>query len=158
LRVSFGPVASYEDGAAGLMVSPGPASGDLYGNSAATSGMGTDALGPVLSIQSGMPDNESMVFEIFQTDGATLGAAEGATDVVLAVTGLPTTIQFQLTAEDKNGAPLGMATATTGDTPVDVSSLIPGEIHRLTVEAITGPLTPQVLSYTHVCLGYDPVP
>ena len=156
--MSFGPVASYEDGAAGLLVLPGATSGDLYGNAAATSGMGTDALGPVLSIEGGLPDNESMIFEFFQTDGATLGAAEGVTDVVLGVTGLPTSITFLLTAEDKDGAPLGMATATTGDTPVDVSNLIAGEIHRLTIEATTGPVTPQVLFYTHTCLGYDPVP
>ena len=119
--------------------------------------MGTDGIGNVLSIESGTP-NESMVFQIFRTNGTTLGAAEGATDMTLQVSGLPGTIVFALSAEDKNGTALGSATATTGSSPIDVSALISGEIHKLTVEATSGRVTPFFLSYTHVCLGYAPTP
>ena len=156
LRVDFGPPeVSYEEATGGLLVTPGPGSGDLYGDAAI--GMGTDAVGNVLSIESGTP-NESIVFQIFRSDGTTLGAAEGATDMTLQVSGLPGTIVFALFAEDKTGTALGSATATTGGSPIDVSALIPGEIHKLTVEATSGRVTPFFLDYTHVCLGYTPAP
>jgi len=155
LRVTFSGKTSYEEATGGLLVTPGPDSGLLYGN--VGNGMGTDAIGPVLSIQSGTP-NESMVFQIFRTNGTNLGAAEGAINMTLQVSGLPGTIVFALSAEDKDGTALGTATATTGGSPINVSALISGEIHKLTVEATSGPVTPFFLDYTHVCLGYTPAP
>ncbi|MBW2587933.1 MAG: hypothetical protein JRD92_13455, partial [Deltaproteobacteria bacterium] len=151
LKVSIGPVTVYEDVAAGLQVTPGLGSGNLYGSP--TIGMGTDAIGNVRSIQSGDP-NESIVLEIFRSDGSSLGAPEGALDVVLTVSGLPTTTEFDLFAEDKDGNNLGSATARTGDSPVDVSGLISGAIHKLTIEATTNSVSILGVSYTHLCLGY----
>jgi hypothetical protein len=36
--------------------------------------------------------------------------------------------------------------------------LIPGEIHRLTIEATTDAVIINGIDYTHVCLGYTPTP
>jgi hypothetical protein len=101
-----------------------------------------------------MSFNESLVFQIFRSNGATLGAAEGATNVVLRVNGASTTT-FTLSAQDKNGLDLGSAATTIGNRTVDVSALIPGEIHTLSIEAtgsaaviLTG------IDYTNLCLGY----
>jgi hypothetical protein len=120
--------------------------------------MGTTALGNPRSIQPGMSFNESLVFQIFRSDGVTLGAAEGATDVVLRVNGASAT-SFTLSAQDKDGANLGSAVTTIGNRTVNVSALIPGEIHTLSIEAtgsaaviLTG------IDYTNLCLGYTPAP
>jgi hypothetical protein len=149
-----GFVTVYEVVASGLRVTPGAGSGNLLGDE--TVGMGTDAINNPRSIESGDP-NESIVFEIFRSDGDVLGAAEGATDVVLTVNGAGTTA-FNLTAEDKNGVDLGSASTTIGTRTVDVSALILGEIHKLTIEATTAAVIINGLDYTHVCLGYTPAP
>jgi len=148
--VTFGPESSYEDVAAGLQATPG--SGNLYAN--ATTGMGTDAIGNVLSIQSGSP-NESIVLEIFRSSSVVLLAPEGATDVMLFVDGASST-GFSLAAEDKDGVSLGSAPTTSGTKTVDVSALISGEIHKLTIEATSSSVIIVGLDYTHVCLGYTP--
>jgi hypothetical protein len=148
-----GPVSSYEVATAGLQVTPGPGSGNLFGD--ALVGMGTDAIGNPRSIIGGDPINESVVFQIFRTDGVTLGAAEGAIDVVLMVNGLISTV-FSLAAEDKDGVELGSADVAIGTKTIDVSALIPGEIHKLTVEATGAAVILKGIDYTHVCLGYTP--
>jgi hypothetical protein len=149
-----GFVTVYEVATAGLRVTPGVGSGNLLGDE--TVGMGTDAIGNPRSIESGAP-NESIVFEIFRSDGAVLGAAENATDVVLTVNGAGSTA-FSLAAEDKNGVDLGSASTTIGSRTINVSALIPGEIHRLTIEATTDAVIINGIDYTHVCLGYTPTP
>jgi hypothetical protein len=148
-----GFVLSYEVAAAGLLVTPGPTSGNLLGD--ASVGMGTDALGNARSIQDGAP-NESMVFEIFRSDGLSRGAPEGAINMTITVLGLPTSNEILLSAEDKVGKALGSATTTIAVQTIDVSALIPGEIHRLTVEATSGATILRGIGYTHVCLGYTP--
>jgi hypothetical protein len=123
--------------------------------------MGTDAnMSNVLSIQSGTP-NESIIFQIFRSNGVVLdlGAPDGATDVTLFVGGLPTTTEFELSAENKDGDPLGgpgPTTTTIGNGTIDVSTLIPGEIHKLTIEATSNPVSLKGIDYTAVCLGYAP--
>jgi hypothetical protein len=154
--VNFGPLSSYEVATAGLQVTPG--SGFLY--AADPTGMGTSAIGNVLSIQSGTP-NESIIFQVFRSNGLALdlGAPEGATDVTLFVGGLPTTTQFELSAEDKDGNALGgpgPTTTTVGNGTIDVSALIPGAIHKLTIEATTNNVSIKGIDYTAVCLGYTP--
>jgi len=148
---------SYEVVSAGLEVTPGPDSGAL---SILTGGAGTNAIGPAGSIEpigsSGNPANESIVFQVYRSDGINLGAPEGATDVMLMVNGAGST-SFTLTAEDKDGLPLGSAPTTVSASPVDVSALIPGEIHKLTVEATGGAVIVTGIAYTHVCLGSTPV-
>ena len=156
---SFSPAnsltASFDDPATGLRVAAGASSGllgiDGVGN------MGTTMLGPSFSIQPGVMFNESVVFEIFQSDGATLGAAEGATGVLLLVNGASATV-FTLSAQDKNGGDLGTTSTTIGNRTVDVSALLPGEIHSLTIEATGGPVILTGIDYTNVCLGYTPTP
>jgi hypothetical protein len=147
--------ASFDDPATGLRGSAGASSGllgvDGVGN------MGTTALGPSFSIQSGAMFNESIVFQIFQSDGVSLGAAEGATDVVLFVNGAGTTV-FSLSAQDKDGGDLGTVATTIGNRTVDVSALLPGEIHTLTVEATGAGVILTGIDYTNVCLGYTPTP
>jgi hypothetical protein len=150
-----GGVPSYQVATAGLRVTPGPGSGNVFGDD--TVGMGTTAIGNPRSIQPGTP-NESVIFQIFRSDGLVLGDPEGATDVTLFLNGGGTT-QFTLSAEDKDGGDLGTVVTTIGTKTVDVSALIPGEIHSLTIEA-TG-LAGVILigiDYTHVCLGYTPTP
>ena len=156
LKVNTGGfVLSYEVAAAGLLVTPGLLSGSLLGD--ASVGMGTDALGNPRSIQAG-PPNEMLVFEIFRSDGVFLGVPEGANDMTITVGGLPTTNEILLSAEDKDGNALGSATTTIAIRTIDVAALIPGEIHRLTVEATIGVTILTAIDYTHVCLGYAPVP
>jgi len=149
-----GFVTSYEVVTAGLLVTPGPGAGNLLGDE--TVGMGTDAIGNPRSIQSGVP-NESIVFQIFRSNGAVLGAPEGAIDVKLLVNGASTTA-FNLAAEDKDGVSLGSAATTIGNRTVDVSALIPGEIHKLTIEATSDAVIMNGIDYTHVCLGFTPAP
>lgn len=155
LKTDIGPVSSYEVVAAGLEVTPGAGSGSLYGS--VSTGMGTSAIGNVLSIESGTP-NESIVLQIFRSNGVALGAAEGATDMTLFVGGLPTTIEFQLSAEDKDGTVLGSGPVTTtiGSGTIDVSALFPpgSEIHKLTIEATSGRVSIRGTDYTNVCLGH----
>jgi hypothetical protein len=114
--------------------------------------MGTTAIANPRSIQPGTP-NESLVFEVFRSDGFVLGVPEGATDVVLSVNGAPAT-SFTLSALDKDGGDLGSAVTTIGDKTVEVSALIPGEIHSLMIEATGGVVILTGIDYTHVCLGY----
>ena len=145
--------ASFDDPITGLRGSAGANSGLLGVDDAGN--LGTTALGPSFSIQNGVMFNESVVFQVFQSDGATLGAAEAATDVVLFVNGASTT-SFVLSAQDKDGADLGTVTTTIGNKTVDVSALIPGEIHSLTIEATGGGVILTGIDYTNVCLGYTP--
>jgi hypothetical protein len=119
--------------------------------------MGTTALGSSFSIENGTMFNESIIFQIFRSDGVTLGAPEGATDVVLRVNGASTT-SFTLSAQDKDGGDLGSMPTTIGNKTIDVSALIPGEIHALTIEATGGAVILTGIDYTHVCLGYTPGP
>jgi hypothetical protein len=126
--------------------------------------MGTTAIGPSGSIQpigtSGNPSNESIVVQIFRSNDVNLGDPEGATNVMLMVNGAGSTT-FTLAAEDKDGLDLGSASTTISASPVDVSALISGEIHKLTIEATDPALGAVIVTgieYTHVCLGYDPVP
>lgn len=155
LTVTTGFVSSYEVAAAGMLVTPGPGAGQLFGD--ALVGMGTDAVGNPRSIASGVPSNESVIFEVFRTDGMTLGVAEGATAVTLSLGGAGSTV-FSLTAEDKDGLVLGSATPSIGSGTVDVSALIPGQIHKLTIEATGSAVILNGIDYTHVCLGYMPPP
>jgi hypothetical protein len=68
------------------------------------------------------------------------------------------TNSFDLRAQDKDGVDVGSASSVLGTGTVDVGALIPGPIHRLTIEA-TGPtITLLGIDYVHACLGYDPVP
>jgi hypothetical protein len=143
-------VTSYEVATAGLQVTPGPGSGNLVGSE--TVGMGTNAIGSSFSIESGSP-NESIVFQIFRSDGVNLGAPEGATDVTLFVNGASSTA-FNLAAEDKDGVGLGSAGTTIGTKTIDVSALIPGEIHKLTIEATSDAVILIGIDYMHVCLGF----
>jgi len=154
LKVDAVYVSSYDVAAAGLLVTPGPGSEDLYGDAAV--GMGTTALGNFRSIESGVI-NESIVFEIFQSNGVDLGAPEGATNVILRLNGA-SNATFNLSAEDRDGVDLGSADTTIGNRIVDVSALIPGEIHMLTIEATGIPVITTGIDYTHVCLGYEPAP
>jgi hypothetical protein len=147
-------VASYAVVDAGLLVTPAPGSGNLFGD--ASVGMGTTAVGNPRSIQPDAP-NEAMIFEIFRSDGVSFGSPEGATDIVLTVAGLPTSNEVRLSAEDKDGNDLGSATTNIVDRTIDVSGLLNpgGEVHKLTVEAISGGATIiKGLDYTHVCLGF----
>jgi hypothetical protein len=73
------------------------------------------------------------------------------------VNGASSTV-FGLAAEDKDGVSLGSASTTIGTKTVDVSALISGEIHKLTIEATGGPVILTGIAYTHVCLGYTPAP
>jgi hypothetical protein len=152
LRVSIGYVSSYEVATAGLLVLPTATSGNLYGD--ASVGMGTDAIGNPRSIESGLP-NEAVIMEIFRSTGMDLGIPEGATDVTLFVNGAPSTA-FSLSAEDKDGVDLGSASTTIGTKTVGVSALIPGEIHKLTIEATSAPVILIGIDYINVCLGYTP--
>ncbi|MBW2507310.1 MAG: hypothetical protein JRE81_01635, partial [Deltaproteobacteria bacterium] len=103
------------------------------------------------------PTNESIVFEIFRSDGNTLGAAEEAEGMLLSLGGASTNT-FDLRAQDKDGVDVGSASGVVGAGTVDVGALIPGAIHRLTIEA-TGPTIILLgIDYVHACLGYDPVP
>jgi len=122
-----------------------------------TSGHPIDLPPVPLYDESGSP-NESMVFEVFQSNGSTLGVAQTATNVSISARGLPKTTEFLLTAEDIDGIPLGSTTATTGDSPFDVSAQIPGDIHRLIIDATTNPVAPFTLSFTSSCLGFNPIP
>jgi hypothetical protein len=148
--VDTGFVTVYEVAAAGLEVTPGLGSGDLLGDDLV--GMGTDAIGNPRSIESGIP-NESVVFRIFRSNGVDLGDPEGATDMTLSLGGDG---GFQLRAEDKSGGDLGSVDATVGTGTVDVGALLPGEIHKLTVEATDSTVILRGLDYVHVCLGYSP--
>jgi hypothetical protein len=140
---------------AGFLVAPGPDSGQLAGSNVA--GMGTNAIGSSFSIQNGVSFNESMVFEIFRSDGVSLSVPEGAINMRITVLVIPTS-EILLSAEDKLGNALGSATTMTAVPNIDVSALIPGEIHRLTVEATSGPTILRGVDYTHACLGYTPPP
>jgi hypothetical protein len=145
----------YEVATAGLRVTPGLGSGNLFGD--ATVGMGTDAIGNWRSIESGSP-NESIVFEIFRSNGVVLGAPDGATGMTLSLGGVGTTT-FDLHAEDKDGGDLGSVTTSIGTGTVDVGGLFPGEeIHKLTIEATSLRIRLLGIDYVHVCLGYDPAP
>ena len=157
LKVTTGFVTSYEVAASGLRVMPGIDSGLLLGD--ALVGMGTSAVGNPRSIESATPVNESIVFEFFRSDGSILGAAEDAEGIVLTLVGAsPSTNTFDLRAQDKDGGDIGTASAVLGTGTIDVGSLIPGPIHRLTIEA-TGPTITLIgIDYVHVCLGYDPTP
>jgi hypothetical protein len=155
LMVTTGFVSSYEVVTAGFQATPGPGAGSLFGD--VLVGMGTDAIGNPRSIASGVPDNESVLFQIFRTDGVRLGVPEGATNVTLFVNGASSTA-FSLSAEDKDGVNLGSATTTIGTKTVDVSALIPGEIHKLAIEATGSAVILIGVDYTHVCLGYTPAP
>lgn len=154
LGVDLFSASSYDDPSTGLRVSPGVGAGTLFGT---VNGLGTNAIGSSYSIESGSP-NESMVFEVFQSNGSTLGVAQTATNVSISARGLPKTTEFLLTAEDIDGIPLGSTTATTGDSPFDVSAQIPGDIHRLIIDATTNPVAPFTLSFTSSCLGFNPIP
>jgi hypothetical protein len=156
LMVTTGRVLSYEVATAGLLVTPGLGAGSLFGD--AIVGMGTDAVGNPRSIIQGAvigDPNESMVFQIFRSDGLNLGVPEGATDVTLFVNGSSST-SFLLTAENKDGLSLGSATTTIGTKTVDVSTMLPGEIHKLTIEATGAAVILIGIAYTNVCLGYTP--
>jgi hypothetical protein len=99
-----------------------------------------------------------IVFQFYQSDGVDLdpSSPETANDVVLSVGGLPTTLTFDIIAEDIDGLPLGSMTSEIRDSPIDVSASIPGEIHKLTIDATTGRISLRQLDYTHSCLGYTP--
>ena len=153
LQVTTGFVMSYEVPASGLEVTPGPDSGRLFGD--ASVGMGTDAISNPRSIESGVPTNESIVFRIFRSDGATLGIPEDATNMVLILGGGSAT-QFDLRAKDKEGNDVGAAFTQIGLGTVDVGALIPGEIHELTIEATDKTVTLRGIEYLHLCLGYAP--
>jgi len=101
--------------------------------------------------------NESIVFQIFESDGVDLGAPEGANDVTLFVNGVGSTV-FTISAQDKFGTVLGSATPAIGTRTIDVSALIPGEIQTLTVEATGAAVILTGIDYTHLCLGYTPTP
>ena len=150
LKVSTGYVTSYEVATAGLLVLPAAGSGNLFGD--VSVGMGTDAIGNPRSIESGSP-NEAVIMEIFQSDGVNLGIPEGATDVTLFVNGAASTA-FSLSAENKDGVDLGSASTTIGSKTVDVSALIPGEIHKLTIEGTSDAVILIGIDYTNICLGY----
>jgi hypothetical protein len=158
LIVTIGAVSNYESVPDGLLVTPGPGSGNLYADGMI--GMGTDATGGLRSIQAGTP-NESMVFQVFRTDGATLGAPEGATNMMLRL-GLNPASGMILSAEDKTGASLGSVATTVGSGVmlgssswvIDVGALLPGEIHQLTIEATDNLISLMEIDYVHACLGF----
>ncbi len=155
LMVVIGPVDPYDVATSGLQATTGGASTAIYSNT--TTGMGTSGLGSVLSIESGTP-NEMIVFQFFRSNGVVLdlGAPESATSVMLSVGGLPTSLTFDILAEDTDGTSLGAMTAAISDSPIDVSASIPGDIHKLTIDATSGKVSLRQLDYTHSCLGYTP--
>ena len=160
LKVVIGILGAseFEFPASGLKVTPAGGSTVLGADVAV--GMGTKPLGPDTSIEGAVDGgaDEAMTFEIFQTSGTTLGDAEGATSVTLEYgLGIGSSTTLDISAEDVEGSSLGTASPTIGpgSGTLDISALISGEIHSLTITAPGEAVIPQALNYTHICLGYE---